>query len=133
MEQQDFVADKDGNIEWKGGLCPVAGGTKVRVSMRAGYVATFLAEDADWRHHGIACDITSYRIVEDAQEQEGSAMVVGELMALPVRDYRKELWIGVAVAVVGAKVSVGAGESAESWANSALEAFDKAFPVQDGA
>lgn len=134
MEQQDFVVNKDGSVEWVGGRCPVSPGAKIRVGMRSGYTVDVSApENLDWRHHGNAADITSYSIIEAAPDHATDLVPGAELTALPGRDYRKELWIGVAIAVAGGQAANGVSASAESWAVSALEAFDKAFPAQDGA
>ena len=42
------------------------------------------------------------------------------------RDYRKELWIGVAISVAGAS-NCNNSSSPASWANSVLAAFDRQF------
>ena len=58
----------DGWIEWKGGECPVAAGTKVSVRFGDGREETDNApEDWGWRHvRCIKVDIIAYRVVEDA-------------------------------------------------------------------
>ena len=54
---------------------------------------------------------------------------VQTLEAIPQRDYRKELWLGVATAVAR---SEGARDRAApgAWANCALADFDKTFPAE---
>ncbi len=42
------------------------------------------------------------------------------------RDYRKELWIGVAISVAGAS-NCNNSSSPASWANTVLAAFDRQF------
>ena len=54
-------------------------------------------------------------------------LIVGE--AIPQRDYRKELWIGVATAVANGLNAVRNGVAFDR-ANEALAAFDKIFPKE---
>jgi hypothetical protein len=56
-------------------------------------------------------------------------MILEPLEAIPQRDYRKELWIGVAVAVANGLNAVRNGIAFDR-ANEALAAFDKLFPKE---
>ena len=47
----------------------------------------------------------------------------------PPRDYRKELWVGVCIAVARAESAKGAAVPGQ-WANTALKQFDEAFKEQ---
>lgn len=47
----------------------------------------------------------------------------------PPRDYRKELWIGVAERVAGSDATTNMAAPAK-WANETLAAFDKTFPPE---
>ena len=51
------------------------------------------------------------------------------LDAIPQRDYRKELWIGVATAVSGCDVTTEI-QAPGHWANRTLAEFDKIFPKE---
>ena len=56
-------------------------------------------------------------------------MILEHLDAIPQRDYRKELWIGVATAVSGCDVTTEL-EAPGHWANHTLAEFDKTFPQE---
>lgn len=60
----------------------------------------------------------------------GEGMMLEPLEAIPQRDYRKELWIGVATAVAGCDVTTELGAPAY-WASHALAEFDKTFPKEN--
>lgn len=89
--------------------------------------ATFRsALDAYYEHQGpveggIRKAIETYLTKMGAQEQT--------LEAIPQRDYRKELWLGVATAVAR---SEGARDRAApgAWADRALADFDATFPQE---
>lgn len=57
----------------------------------------------------------------------GQMMTLEPLETIPQRDYRKELWLGVAIAA--ATHRTGPGTPAEQ-ANNAVRAFDKTFPPE---
>lgn len=59
----------------------------------------------------------------------GTVMTLEPLDAIPQRDYRKELWIGVATAVSGCDVTTEL-EAPGHWANHTLAEFDKTFPQE---
>lgn len=59
----------------------------------------------------------------------GLMMTLEPLEAIPQRDYRKELWIGVATAVANGPNAVRNGVAFDR-ANEALAAFDKIFPKE---
>lgn len=59
----------------------------------------------------------------------GPMMTLEPLEAIPQRDYRKELWIGVATAVANGLNAVRNGVAFDR-ANEALAAFDKIFPKE---
>ena len=77
-------------------------------------------------HEGIAAAIETY-LTE--MFKPGSVQMLEPLEASPQRDYRKELWLGVATAVArseGARDRVAPGE----WADRALADFDATFPPE---
>ena len=57
----------------------------------------------------------------------GPMTTLEPLEAIPQRDYRKELWLGVAIAATTNRT--GPGTPAEQ-ANNAVRAFDKTFPPE---
>lgn len=77
-------------------------------------------------HEGIAAAIETY-IAE--MFKPGTMMTLEPLDAIPQRDYRKELWIGVATAVANGLNAVRNGVAFDR-ANEALAAFDKIFPKE---
>ena len=60
----------------------------------------------------------------------GPMMTLEPLEAIPQRDYRKELWIGVATVVANGLNAVRNGIAFDR-ANEALAAFDKVFPKEN--
>jgi hypothetical protein len=60
-----------------------------------------------------------------ANDFTSGELVVGEPIA-PVRDYRKELWVGVAIAVAGCGNTKN-DRSPGEWADTTLAYFDKTF------
>ena len=60
----------------------------------------------------------------------GEGMILEPLEVIPQRDYRKELWIGVATAVSGCDVTTELGAPAY-WASHTLAEFDKTFPKEN--
>lgn len=75
---------------------------------------------------GIAVAIETY-IAE--MFKPGTVMTLEPLEAIPQRDYRKELWIGVATAVSGCDVTTEV-QAPGHWANRTLAEFDKIFPKE---
>lgn len=57
----------------------------------------------------------------------GQVQMLEPLEAIPQRDYRAELWLGVAIAATTNRT--GPGTPAEQ-ANNAVRAFDKTFPQE---
>ena len=57
----------------------------------------------------------------------GQVQMLEPLEAMPKRDYRAELWLGVAIAATTNRT--GPGTPAEQ-ANNAVRAFDKTFPPE---
>ena len=59
------AADADGWIEWNGGECPVAVGTRVMIKFRdGGSVRLPSPESLMWTHEGNSADIIAYRVVQ---------------------------------------------------------------------
>lgn len=57
-------------IEWKGGECPVSGGTLVRLWFSGGDVEEEYAGERIWEHHFDHCgrNIIAYEVIEESKE-----------------------------------------------------------------
>lgn len=59
----------------------------------------------------------------------GQVMTMEPLEAIPQRDYRKELWVDVAISAARSGATTSIIDPA-SWANRTLAEFDKTFPPE---
>ena len=95
--------------------------TALRKAIRAYKEAPGGTED------GVVAAIKTYLTADLIKPDKG--MILEPLDATPQRDYRKELWIGVATAVANGLNAVRNGVAFDR-ANEALAAFDKIFPKE---